>query len=149
MDIVRLYMRIHPQQPVEPQAAQLVEVCKHYNVNKLNVAGNSLSTLRGALAQQQADDFTERLLRAVINAPFPARVGWGGIVEVRSGGQTGFDEAGLKAATALGIKATALFPKNFRARNAGNMEIYGLESLSRFGVTADQLVKIQSYGAVE
>lgn len=36
--------------------------------------------------------------------------------EIRSGGQTGTDEAGVKAADMLGIKAVALYPKGFKIR---------------------------------
>ena len=38
------------------------------------------------------------------------------IQEIRSGGQTGADESGLKAAVKLGIKAVSLCPKGWRFR---------------------------------
>ena len=40
------------------------------------------------------------------------------ITDIRSGGQTGADESGLKAAVKLGIKAICLCPKGWRFRIA-------------------------------
>ena len=37
-------------------------------------------------------------------------------IEIRSGGQTGFDESGIKASIMLGIKTICCFPKGWRYR---------------------------------
>lgn len=83
----------------------------------LNIAGNSLHTLqRSTWDQTRIDDHIFRVLHLCYqHLPFDA---------VRSGGQTGADEAGIVAAIALDLPATALFPGGFKQRTARGEDIY-------------------------
>ena len=47
------------------------------------------------------------------------------VLEVRSGGQTGVDEAGIKAAQQCGLKCSVLAPKGFRMRDADGRDLEG------------------------
>lgn len=87
----------------------------------LNIAGNGIYTLRETTFNKQAtcDYFTycflkqlvEELKRHKENGFFDTK-----IISVRTGGQTGFDEAGAKAAIKLGIPTLVLGPKGWRFR---------------------------------
>lgn len=85
----------------------------------INVAGNGLSTLspRG-ITQEKLDSF--------MTAVFMKLNDEGVKIEfVRSGGQTGIDEAGVAAAKALGLDATVRAPKGWKFREAGGMDVTG------------------------
>lgn len=84
---------------------------------KLNIAGNGIYTLK---SEQKVYD---TLLTDVIKALQDKGVT---ISEIRSGGQTGIDEAGIKAAMSLGIKASLVAPKGFRFRGKDNKDISNL-----------------------
>ena len=79
----------------------------------LNIAGNGIYTLKGRYTQSQIDNFTYELLKAVTDSKDLIHP----IELIRSGGQTGFDEAGIKAAIRLGIPAKILAPKGFKFRD--------------------------------
>lgn len=49
------------------------------------------------------------------------------ILEVRSGGQTGIDEAGIKAAHKMNLKCSILAPKDFRMTPAQGEDIFDKE----------------------
>lgn len=78
----------------------------------LNIAGNGLYTMRGKYSQEQVDNFTYELLKAVLESPRLKNK----IESIRSGGQTGFDEAGAKAGMRLGIPTTVHAPKGWTFR---------------------------------
>ena len=48
-------------------------------------------------------------------------------MEVRSGGQTGIDEAGIKAAHKMNLKCSILAPKDFRMTPAQGEDIFDKE----------------------
>lgn len=75
---------------------------------KLNIAGNGIYNLKSN--QKSYDDLLVKVLKGLQDMGIS-------ISEVRSGGQTGIDEAGIKAAMSLGIKASILAPKGYRFRN--------------------------------
>jgi len=83
----------------------------------LNIAGNGIYTMKGKWSQDQVDDYTYNVLKKVIE------MFQGKIVSTRSGGQTGFDEAGAKAGVKLGIKTTILAPKGWRFRDKTGKDI--------------------------
>lgn len=83
------------------------------NCKSLNVAGNGLSTLyKHNITQKQCDDiilYTLQTLKDKYNIVFDT---------IRSGGQTGADESGLKAAIKIGTKnIVSLCPKGWRFRD--------------------------------
>jgi len=95
----------------------------------LNIAGNGIYTMKGKYTQQQVDDFTYELLKAVINSSNLKNK----IISIRTGGQTGFDEAGAKAGIKLGIKTYVLAPKGWKFRNIAGQDISNEEQFkSRF-----------------
>lgn len=85
--------------------------------SSLNVAGNGVYTLKAhGVSQAQANQWVFEVLSKVLEqTPISA---------LRSGGQTGIDQAGLVAALALGIPAYGLYPKSFRRRNADGDEVH-------------------------
>lgn len=84
----------------------------------VNIAGNGLYTLRES-RQEQVDAHVYRLLGAVVEHP-ALRVR---IASVCSGGQTGLDEAGVKAAILLGIPARIIAPKGWLFRGANGRDL--------------------------
>lgn len=76
------------------------------NGGSVNVAGNGIYSLPVA----QAD--VNKWLLAVFNEALRHC----SITAIRSGGQTGVDQAGLVVGIALGIPVTGLFPKGFKTR---------------------------------
>lgn len=101
----------------ESAADTLVKVLSARKGNSLNVAGNGVYTLAAqGVTQSQANQWVFEVLSRV-HARSP-------LSSVRSGGQTGIDQAGLVAALALGIPAYGLYPKSFRRRNAAGDEVH-------------------------
>lgn len=97
----------------------------------LNIAGNGIYTVKGKFTQDDIDDFTYRLLKLVTESPELKNP----IENMRSGGQTGFDEAGIKAAVKLGIPVTVLAPRGFKFRNIDGDDIVDKELfMKRFKV---------------
>lgn len=89
----------------------------------LNIAGNGIYTLNKILPgflQAQADNSALELLTEI-----KIRLDELGIkiTSVRTGGQTGFDEAGAKAAQKLGIPTIVLAPKGWKFRNEQGQDI--------------------------
>lgn len=84
----------------------------------LNIAGNGLYTLKEP-EQERVDERVFLFLKSVVEHP-DLRVG---ILWVRSGGQTGVDEAGVKAAAALGIPAKVTAPKGWVFRGADGKDV--------------------------
>ena len=78
----------------------------------LNMAGNGIYTMKGKYTQEQLDEYVYQLLSAVINSENLKNK----IISIRSGGQTGIDEAGAKAGMRLGIPTTILAPKGWTFR---------------------------------
>jgi len=85
----------------------------------LNIAGNGIYTMKGKYTQAQVDEFTYQLLNAVTKSPdLKVEIG-----SIRTGGQTGFDEAGAKAGMRLGIPTTILAPKGWKFRDQSGTDI--------------------------
>lgn len=95
----------------EERVNKIVEYLNSVNAKTLNIAGNGIYSMK-QYTQQQIDDFTFELLNKVLNSPKLNTK----IESIRSGGQTGFDEAGAKAGIKLGIKTLILAPKGFTFR---------------------------------
>jgi hypothetical protein len=83
----------------------------------LNIAGNGIYTMRGKWTQDQVDDYVYRVLKDVI-LKFD-----GSIISLRTGGQTGFDEAGAKAGRKLGLKTLILAPLRWKFRDSSGRDI--------------------------
>lgn len=102
--------------PAEECSKQLVAHLRKLKARSLNIAGNGLYTLitnfpgKPEQLQQKLDAFVLKVLTAV-HTEYPLQ-------QIRSGGQTGVDEAGAKAGIALGVPTLVLMPKGYRIRNA-------------------------------
>ena len=80
----------------------------------LNIAGNGIYTLQ--LDQEKiVDKMIHHFLSVALNGTR--------VRKIRSGGQTGVDEAGLKAAVKLGIPAFCLAPKQWWFRDITGRDI--------------------------
>lgn len=97
--------------------------CRVLSIDKgnlrLNIAGNGIYTLAKS-GYTQAD--TDKLITDVL-AGIQDRDGIH-ISSIRSGGQTGVDEAGIKAGVALGLPTTVLAPKGWAFRTANRQDIF-------------------------
>jgi hypothetical protein len=85
----------------------------------LNIAGNGIYTMKNKYSQEELDVFVYQLLKRVLESPL-LKVK---IKKVRTGGQTGIDEAGAKAGELLGIETLVLAPKGWKFRNEEGRDI--------------------------
>lgn len=102
----------------------------------VNIAGNGLYTLKqtGIRTQAWCDAFTYQFLRILveelerqrINGNFDTK-----IVSIRTGGQSGFDEAGAKAGLKLGIPTLVHAPNDWVYRDGEGNDHYGEESFKK------------------
>jgi hypothetical protein len=106
--------------PCAKAADDLTAHLRRLDARTLNVTGNSLTTLArhtlfsAAELQPKADAYLLRLIGAV-HARQP-------LAGVRAGGQSGVEEAALRAAVTLGIPAFALLPRHFLYRDAAGVD---------------------------
>ena len=109
------YVGIPYGSPVQEAAEQLAKALRVQNAHTLNVAGNGIYTLaKQGVTQAQANQW-------VYDVFVLARVS-DRLTEIRSGGQTGIDTAGLVAALALKVPAVGLYPKGFKRRHTNNID---------------------------
>lgn len=114
---------------ISTAANQLVEFLQRCSGATLNVAGNGIYTLgANGVTQAQANQWVYEVLANVTS-----RVK---LTLIRSGGQTGIDQAGLIAGMALGVPTLGFYPKSFRRRLAN-----GQESSSNEKALYDELTK--------
>lgn len=84
---------------------------------RINMAGNGIYTLeKHGISQEFVDVYCAALAYAVVN---DKRVN---VVNGRSGGQTGLDEAGVLGFLANGVDCVVLAPKGFKMRVSGGYE---------------------------
>lgn len=81
---------------------------------KINIAGNGIYTL------SKPQEYYNQLLEQILSALQQKGIT---ISEIRSGGQTGIDEAGIIAAKRLGIKAIVHTTADFKFRDKNNKDI--------------------------
>lgn len=96
----------------------------------INVAGNGIYRMKET--QKEVNEWTYEFFQRLLSQPsFEYN-----IVMVRSGGQTGFDEAGVVAADWLGIPTLVLAPKNYLFRLEQGKDIADRELFEqRFNIT--------------
>ena len=82
---------------------------------KLNIAGNGIYTL-SEYSQEEVDNYVTALIQELQNNGIT-------IAAIRSGGQTGIDEAGIKAAIRLGIPAEVHSTSDFKFRDKSGRDI--------------------------
>ncbi len=110
----------------------------------LNVAGNRLGVLkRGGIDQKMIDELLEYVLRAILSAGI-------NIEEVRSGGQSGVDEAAIHAAQSVGKTCSILCPRNYRFSDSYGIEHSGYQAfVARFQTGTGFSVKRESYSFLQ
>ena len=89
-------------------------------VNKNIIINNPAGVSSGGnLTQHVADSFAFAFLKTLIdNDKFSYKV-----IEIRTGGQSGFDESGAKAGYKLGIKTSIVSPKGWKFRDVNGIDI--------------------------
>ena len=85
----------------------------------LNIAGNGIYTMKGFYSQEVLDEYVYKLLKTVFESSHCLV----SISLIRSGGQTGLDEAGAKAGVRLGIPTLIVCPKGWKFRNLKGEDI--------------------------
>jgi len=103
----------------QERVGKIVESLNSVNAKSLNIAGNGIYTMKGKYTQEEVDKFTYDLLKEVLESSNLKNK----IESIRTGGQTGFDEAGAKAGIKLGIKTLVLAPKGWKFRNVEGIDI--------------------------
>ena len=94
---------------------------------KLNIAGNGIYTLaKSGITQEKANNEIQFAIKYMLNCGVQ-------IEEIRSGGQTGIDEAGIVAALRLGIPASIHAPIGFMFRGTDGKDVTGKQAfMARF-----------------
>lgn len=87
-----------------------LELFNDWSKISVNIAGNGLYSFPKDVSQEDLDVFMTRVL-LLVNTRSDVE-----IMKVRSGGQTGIDEAGVKAADTLGLGAMVNGPNDYRFR---------------------------------
>jgi len=126
------YFRIDFNYYTDRTLDQIRENLIALNVKTLNIAGNGLYTFKGVLGQPGIDSWVLGILRDLTY--------FMDIESFISGGQTGVDEAGLKAGDKLGFKTVCTAPKGWMYRNVNGVDIRNEEKFKcRFGLIYDIL----------
>lgn len=105
---------------------------KEKNIKRLNIAGNGIYSLKGIYTQEMLDSDILLFLDRITGL-------FGRLdVSIRSGGQTGVDEAALKAGDKLGLQTICLAPKGWMFRDINGNDICSETLfLKRFGPKYD------------
>ena len=100
---------------------------------KLNIAGNGIYDLKASnIIQADLNDYVTEYLKELMAQGVT-------ISEVRSGGQTGVDEAGIIAAQRLGLKWSVNAPKGWKFRDVNGKDISDKKQfLDRFGISEEE-----------
>lgn len=136
---------------VQRHQLEIVVKLREYDCTVLNVAGNSIHSLFHQFQSNPAtaNRYSPERIQAHIDS-FVLEVVKGvhmmhKLTRIHSGGQTGADEAGVKAALALNIDVRCVMPKNYRIRTsgaAGSADVFCNrdDTLERFGAQSQQLL---------
>ena len=94
----------------------------------LNIAGNGLYTLRNSdiNTQPMIDEIIYRFMDTLVKAIKPVQ-----IQQIRTGGQSGVDEAGAKAGVRLGIPTLVHAPNDWVYRDGEGNDHYGEDSFKK------------------
>lgn len=112
---------------IEYSSEVIVKMMYTKKRTKLNIAGNGIYSLQQIGDQKTIDKMILDFL-SIIKLKFDNKF------SIRSGGQTGVDEAALKAGDKLGLETICLAPKNWLFRDINGKDISDEEKfLARFG----------------
>lgn len=139
-----IFNRAMLKERVEKIEAGIIALSEKYGFQHvevdINVAGNGVYTLKQhGISQNDVDRFVTDVFRSIETRPNIH------IHSIRSGGQTGIDESGIKAATALGIPATVLAPKGWKFRGPDGVDISEEQAFkARFNTPAKKSESIEN-----
>jgi len=119
IDMARLSTLIEVSKAAQEVVDKLLTLNKK-DIN-LNIAGNGIYTMKHVnISQKNVDNKILVLLNAILTKLQDTGVR---IISIRTGGQTGVDEAGAKAGLSLGIPTTILAPKGWKFRDINGKDI--------------------------
>ncbi len=146
----RLYIPVSPSGDIKTKADKIVALLnKTFSGIKhtitFNIAGNGIYTMNGTMTQIECDNFTYDLLSAVVkHSELLIKV-----KSFRSGGQTGFDEAGIKAGLKLGLDTIAYYPKGYKIRDLQSDKTQTREQVFKtFGIKQRKRIYIDMDGVL-
>lgn len=107
----KIYIPVHPNRHPLSHAKIVLDAgwLNDQDAKTINIAGNGLyTTIKYGYTQEKCDALVEVYLSSLFGflKQLPTLI--------RSGGQSGFDEAGLKAAVKLGIPALCVCPQGWK-----------------------------------
>ena len=105
--ILKIQLR-EPLRDIDEVANHIINWLDKYQIKHLNIAGNGIRTMQGIFSQETLDTYLYKIFEKVL-LRHP-------LEHARSGGQTGADEAGVKALNQLGVDTTIVYPKGYRIR---------------------------------
>lgn len=110
---------------------------------KLNIAGNGIYSFPENITQENIDNFVGNIIQKLLISGIT-------ISEIRSGGQTGIDEAGIKAAQKLNIPWKVVATSDYAFREKDNNDIRGDRKafMERFGDVSKISNKSPQYNAI-
>lgn len=112
-------------------ASTILKEMERRKVRVLNVAGNGLYSLKHLCDQEFINDRLMLVFTIII-------LNYGNYFDIRSGGQTGLDEAALVTGDFLNMPTTCLAPKHWMFRNINGKDICNQSLfLKRFGAQYD------------
>lgn len=97
----------------------VIEQLNSVKAKSLNIAGNGIFSIHPFYNQNQIDDYTYELLVKILTSNKLLNK----IEVIRTGGQTGVDEAGAKAGIKLNIPTIILAPKGWKFRDITGKDI--------------------------
>lgn len=127
------YLAVNMLYSIEEAVENCLKEIDRRKATRLNIAGNGIYTLYkdGLVSQEQANEYIEAVLLMVCAINDTRYI-------IRSGGQTGSDQAGLIAGDKLGLKTICLAPKNWMFRDINGKDICSETLfLKRFGPQYD------------
>lgn len=131
------YVRAYFGTDISEAATALRKKLDERRAKTLNIAGNGIYTLcKDGFTQEAVNRWVLAVLREALK-DYP-------LEHIRSGGQTGVDQAGLVAGLVLGIPVTGLYPAKFLRRLANHRDVFGTEVSLRAEITSEADVLLRT-----
>ena len=108
---------------VENIAQKIARGLKRRKGNSLNIAGNGIYTLKDYVNPLTGNLFTQKSANEYLYKIIKRASELHPIKSIRSGGQSGIDEAGVIAGAQVGIRSSVLLPKDYIYRDIFNQTI--------------------------
>lgn len=110
---------------------EAIKFIKDNNITILNIAGNGIYTFnKYGISQDRVNELVTNVIEHLINRGCK-------IKKIRSGAQTGADEAGLIAGNTFSLETVGFCPKGWRFRDINNNDISSKEEFFKRFNTLD------------